>query len=150
DELYSALGTTIKKAGSQEKQYTIDFSYQYEVAKAAAENGVRKYALVSSAGADSESRVFYSKMKGELDDAVKKLDFDTCVVLRPSILEGEREESRLGETIGMILANIFTKIPGLRKYRPIPGEIVARGAINALRKSAPGYHIFELDEIFEL
>lgn len=150
DELYSALGTTIKKAGSQEAQYTIDFTYQFETAKAAAENGVSKFALVSSAGANPKSRAFYPKLKGELDEAVKELSFEVITILRPSILEGDRSENRLGETVGIILAKIFTKIPGLKKYRPIFAETVARGMINSLRKCPPRYHIFELDEIFYL
>lgn len=150
DELYSALGTTIKKAGSQERQYTIDYTYQFETAKAAAENGVKKYSLVSSAGADPQSKVFYSRLKGELDEAVKKLPFELITVMQPSILAGERNESRPGEAIGMFLARILTKIPGLKKYRPIPGRTVAQGMINSLHKCPPGYHIFELDEIFHL
>jgi uncharacterized protein YbjT (DUF2867 family) len=150
DEFYSALGTTIKKAGSQEAQYTIDYTYQYETAKAAAENGVNKYSLCSSAGADSTSKVFYSRLKGELDDDVKKLPFEVITIMRPSILAGERDESRLGESIGMFFMKIFTKIPGLKKYRPIPGKTVAQGMINSLHKCTPGYHIFELDEVFYL
>lgn len=150
DELYSALGTTMKKAGSQERQYTIDYTYQYETAKAAAENGVKKYSLVSSAGADYQSRVFYSRLKGELDDDVKDLSFDVITIMRPSILAGERNESRPGESIGMFFMKFAAKIPGLKKYRPIPGRTVAEGMINSLHKCPPGYHIFELDEIFYL
>lgn len=150
DELYSALGTTAKKAGSQEAQYTIDFTYQYETAKTAAENGVKKYSLVSSAGADYQSRVFYSRLKGELDDAIKELPFEVITILRPSILDGDRNESRPGEKVGLLMARLFTKIPGLKKYRPILGKKVAEGMINSLRKCPPGYHIFELDEIFYL
>jgi uncharacterized protein YbjT (DUF2867 family) len=150
DELYSALGTTIKKAGNQEAQYTVDYTYQYETAKAAAENGVKKYSLVSSAGADYGSRVFYSRLKGELDDDVKELTFDVITIMRPSILAGERNESRPGESIGMFFMKFLTRIPGLKKYRPIPGRTVAEGMINSLQKCPPGYHIFELDEIFHL
>ena len=150
DELYSALGTTIKKAGSQEQQYTIDYTYQYEVAKAAAENGVKKYSLVSSAGADYESRMFYSRLKGELDDDVKNLPFKVIAILRPSILAGDRNERRLGESVGMFFIKFLTKIPGLKKYRPISGETVAKGMINSLHRCPKGYHIFELDEIFYL
>lgn len=150
DELYSALGTTIKKAGSQEAQYTVDFTYQYETAKAAAENEVKKYSLVSSAGADHHSKVFYSRLKGELDDAVKELPFEVITVLRPSILDGDRSENRPGEKFGLLMARLFTKIPGLKKYRPILAKNVAAGMINSLHKCPPGYHIFELDEIFYL
>lgn len=148
DELYSALGTTLKQAGSQEAQYTIDFTYQFETAKAAAENGVKKYSLVSSAGANYKSRMFYSRLKGELDDAVNELPFEVTTILRPSILAGERNESRPGESIGMFFMKFLTKIPGLKKYQPIAGKTVAQGMINSLHKCPPGYHIFELDEIF--
>lgn len=150
DELYSALGTTLKKAGSQEAQYNIDFTYQFETAKAAAENGVKKYSLVSSAGAEYQSRMFYSRLKGELDDAVKELPFEVTTVLRPSILAGERNESRPGESIGMFFMKFITKIPGLKKYQPIAGSTVAQAMINSLHKCPSGYHIFELDEIFHL
>lgn len=150
DELYSALGTTLKKAGSQEAQYTIDFTYQFETAKAAAENGVMKYSLVSSAGADYQSRLFYSRLKGELDEAIKELPFEVITVLRPSILDGDRNENRPGEKFGLLMARLFTKIPGLKKYRPILGKKVAEGMINSLHKCPPGYHVFELDEIFYL
>lgn len=150
DELYSALGTTIKKAGSQEAQYTIDFTYQFETAKAAAENGVQRYSLVSSAGANYQSRMFYSRLKGELDDAVKELPFDVITILRPSILDGDRGEDRPAEKFGLLMARLFTKIPGLKKYRPILGRKVAQGMVNSLHKCPAGYHIFELDEIFYL
>lgn len=150
DELYSALGTTIKQAGSQEQQYTIDFTYQYETAKAAAENGVAKFSLVSSAGANAKSRAFYTKLKGELDEAVKELPFEVITILRPSFLDGDRKENRLGEAIGILLARTFTKIPGLKKYRPIFAGKVAEGMISSLKKCPAGYHIFELDEIFYL
>ena len=150
DEFYSALGTTIKHAGSQEAQYTVDFTYQYEAAKAAAENEVKKYSLVSSAGANHQSRMFYSRLKGELDEAVKGLPFEVTTVLRPSILDGDRNEKRPAEKFGLLMARLFTKIPGLKKYRPILAQKVAVGMINSLRKCPPGYHIFELDEIFYL
>lgn len=150
DELYSALGTTIKKAGSQEAQYTIDYTYQFETAQAAAENGVKRYSLVSSAGANPRSRGFYPQLKGKLDAAVEDLSFEITTILRPSFLEGDRQEDRMGESIGIRLAKIFTKIPGLSKYRPIPAETVARGMIRSLNSCPMGYHIFELDEIFHL
>ncbi len=150
DELYSAMGTTIKKAGSQEAQYTIDYTYQFETAKAAAENGVKKFSLVSSAGANAEARAFYPRLKGKLDDAVQRLPFEVITILRPSILAGNRAENRLGESVGLVLAKVFTKIPGLKKYRPAPAKDVAAGMINSLQKCPPGYHIFELDEIFHL
>lgn len=150
DELYSAMGTTIKKAGSKEAQYKIDVTYPLEVAKAAAANGVKKYSLVSSAGADKDSKLFYPRIKGELDDAVSRLPFNRITIMRPSILDGDREESRPGERFGLAVMRIVGKIPGLKKYRPIPAEKVAKAMINSLQDNADGCYILEPNEVFYL
>ena len=150
DELYSAMGTTIKKAGSKEVQYKIDVSYPLEVAKAAAANGIKKYSLVSSAGANSQSRFFYPRIKGELEQAVKDLSFVRTTILRPSILEGERDENRPGEQFGIAAMRVIGKIPGLKKYRPIPAERVAGAMINSLQSDESGWFIYEPGEIFYL
>ena len=152
DVLFSAMGTTIRKAGSKAAQYTIDYTYQFNTAMAAANNGVKTYCLVSSAGANSESSVFYSRMKGELDEAVQELGFKHTFIFRPSILAGDRKEKRVGERIGLVLARIFTRIPGLRKYKPIPGATVAEAMIKASEtsnKRAP-FEIYTLQQIFEI
>lgn len=148
DELYSAMGTTIKKAGSKEAQYKIDVTYPLEAAKAAAANGVKKYSLVSSAGANKESKLFYPRIKGELDEAVSGLSFDRATIMRPSILDGDRKESRPGERFGLAAMRIAGKIPGLKKYRPIPAEKVATAMIKSLQADADGCFIFELEEVF--
>ena len=152
DVLFPAMGTTLQKAGSKDVQYKIDYTYQYETALAAENNGVNTYSLVSSAGANPKSSVFYSRIKGELDNAVRKLPFKNTFIFRPSILEGERLESRRGEKIGIVLSRLFTKIPGLAKYRPIPGEIVARAMIHVSQTAheRKESEIFTLEEIFSL
>lgn len=99
DELFSAMGTTIKQAGSKDVQYKIDYTYQFEVAKAAVKNGIENYVLVSSSGANSKSRNFYLRIKGELEDAVGILPFKKIIIFQPSLLLGERKEKRAGETI---------------------------------------------------
>ncbi|HMN25660.1 MAG TPA: NAD(P)H-binding protein, partial [Ignavibacteriaceae bacterium] len=120
DELYSALGTTIKKAGSKNAQYKIDFTYQYETAKAAAKNGVKSYMLISSAGANYKSSNFYLRMKGNLDEKVQLLNFKKIRIFRPSILVGLRSEKRVGESIGIKIAGLITRIiPALKRYKPI-------------------------------
>jgi len=149
DHLFSALGTTIKKAGSKEAQYKIDFTYQYEVAKAASKNGVGAYALVSSLGSNAESSSFYPRIKGELDKAVQELDFERTRILRPSFLEGDREEFRLGEKIGIPVAKVLCKIPGLRKYHPIKAKDVAKAMIEGLNRDVEQI-IFEGNEIHSL
>jgi uncharacterized protein YbjT (DUF2867 family) len=150
DELYSAMGTTIKKAGSKEAQYKVDVTYPLEVAKAASENGVKKYSLVSSAGADKDSALFYPRIKGELDDAVKKLSFHRITIMRPSILDGDRQESRPGERFGLAVMRLVGMVPGLKKYRPIPAEQVAKAMINSLQDDRGGYYIYEPNEVFHL
>jgi uncharacterized protein YbjT (DUF2867 family) len=150
DELYSAMGTTIKKAGSKQAQYKIDVTYPLKVARTAASNAVKKYSLVSSAGADKDSKLFYPRIKGELDDAVSRLSFDRITIMRPSILDGDRQEDRPGERIGLAAMKLAGKIPGLKKYRPIPADQVARAMINSLQDDAGGYYIFEPNEVFHL
>lgn len=147
DHLFSAMGTTLKKAGSKDAQYKIDYTYQYEFAKIASENGVSNYALISSLGANSDSGSFYSRIKGELDVAVQALSFDNTLILRPSFLDGNRDEFRLGERIGIAVAKVVCKIPGLRKYHPINAETVAKAMIEGVNKNTSG--IVEGSDILE-
>ncbi len=137
DVLFCAFGTTLKKAGSKEAQYKIDYHYQYLVARLAAENGVLDCVLVSSPGANSDSKVFYTRMKGDLDRDVSKLGFDRFIIIQPSVLVGERPENRTGEKIGIFLGKALLWIPGLRKYRPISGQNVAKAMIKAYRTEMP-------------
>jgi len=152
DDLFSAMGTTIKKAGSQANQYKIDFSYQYDIAKAAAKNGVKKYLLVSSAGADSQSKNFYLRMKGELEDAAAGLNFKNIVIFKPSILVGKRPEHRIFESIGVGFTYLFTAIlPFIKKYRPIKAATVAAAMINAANLDIKEKNSeYSLDEIFSI
>ena len=137
DVLFSAFGTTLKKAGSKEAQYKIDYHYQYLVARLAAENGVPDCVIVSSPGANPDSRLFYTRIKGELDRDVSKLGYDRFSIIRPSVLEGERPENRLGEKIGIVIGKLLSWIPGLRIYRPISGKKVALAMINAWSQNHP-------------
>ena len=129
DVLFSTLGTTIKTAKTKENQYRVDFTYQYEFAEAAAENGVPTYVLVSSMGANPKSAVFYSRIKGELEEAVAKLNFKKLLIFRPSILDGNRQEKRAGEKIGLILSRFLTRFT-LKKYRPTPVTVLAAKMIS--------------------
>lgn len=152
DELFSALGTTIKKAGSKEAQYKIDFTYQFKVAKSASDNGVKKYLLVSSAGANYKSGNFYLRLKGNLDEKVQQLSFNQICIFRPSILVGDRSDIRIGESIGIKIAGIVTKIiPALKKYRPIEALKVAEAMIKSANQNVSGKSkIYQPEEIFEI
>lgn len=149
DVLFSALGTTLKQAGGKDAQYKIDFTYQYEVAKAAAEAGVTQYVLVSSAGASPQSRIFYSRMKGELEEAVKTFSFAHIHILQPGILQGHRAEARTGERIGIAVLSLVRNIPGLKKYRPVPAKTVAQAMINAAFREKEKVEIWTLEAVFE-
>lgn len=149
DVLFSALGTTLKQAGSKEKQYKIDFTLNYDFARAAKANGIENYVLVSSVGANSKSRIFYTRIKGELDDAVGKIGFENLVILRPSSLTGNRQEKRMGEIITIPMATFFTKFV-FKKYRPIKDVIVAQAMINAVLAPNNVRTIWEGEEVFDL
>ncbi|MDP2113524.1 MAG: NAD(P)H-binding protein [Bacteroidota bacterium] len=148
DVLFSTLGTTIKTAKTKENQYRVDFTYQYEFAKAAAENGVGAYVLVSSMGAGSKSSVFYSRIKGELEEVVSKLNFRKCIIVQPSILDGDRKEKRAGEKIGLLISRFITKFV-LKKYRPTPVDVLAAKMIGLSLDQKEGFRIVEGLEIFK-
>ncbi len=148
--LFSALGTTLKKAGSKDAQYKVDYNYQWRVAAVAAKNKVPRYVLVSSIGAHANSRIFYSRMKGKLEQAIQQLDFDTISVMRPSVLAGKRQENRLGERIGLAVSQLLQVVPGLRKYRAIHGRTVAKAMIVATAKQQNPHEIYESDALFTL
>lgn len=149
DVLFSALGTTLKQAGSKEKEYEVDFTYNLNFAKKARQNGIENYVLVSSVGANAKSRIFYARMKGELDDAVSELGFKNLAVLRPASLTGDRNERRLMEEITIPLVRFVTKF-AFKKYRPIHGKTVATAMKNAVLYPNFNKTIWEADEVFQL
>jgi len=119
------------------------------MAQAAKHNQVGTYVLVSSAGANPKSGIFYSRMKGELDEQVKELGFQRLVILRPSILAGNRKEKRMGEKVGLVLAKMIGVIPFISKYRSIPASTVAKAMIQS--SVLPDVkNVYELAEIFHL
>ena len=149
DELFSALGTTLKAAGSKEAQYEVDFEYQFDIAKIAFENKIGRYALVSSMGATQSTKNFYLNMKGKLDNNVKKIGFDKVLIVRPSLLTGDRKEKRIGEVVSEPLLKIATLLPPLKKYKPIHARDVANAMINGMN-SVNDQVIYEGHEVHVL
>lgn len=151
DVLFSTMGTTLKKAGGKTQQYKIDFTYQYEVAQIAAQNKIPNYVLVSAIGANTKANVFYSKMKGELDEAVQQLDFTKIRIFRPSILDGNRKEKRNTEQLSLKLMRFLTKYM-FKKYKPTKDSVLAKAMIDCITLLAEKkkVQIFELDEIDQL
>lgn len=128
DEVYLALGTTIKVAGSQAPFRAVDLNANHAVAVAAQAAGARRAGLVSAAGADAESSVFYSRIKGELEDALKSMDWTALVIARPSLLLGNRADlqqpARYAERIAMPFAKLLAPLlPDA--YRPVHARQVA-------------------------
>lgn len=152
DDIFCCLGTTIKKAGSQEAFRKVDFTYAYEIAKIAAQNGAQQFLLVSSMGANAKSSIFYNRVKGELEDAVAKLPFDGVQIFRPSLLIGSRAEFRLGEKIAepLMKAFGFLLVGNLKKYRAIEARTVAAAMIEIAEKKPSGVNIYESDRIQEI
>jgi uncharacterized protein YbjT (DUF2867 family) len=149
DVAFSTLGTTAKKAGSPKAQRRVDYDYQLDFAKAAAQNGVKTFVLCSSSAANPSSRIFYSRLKGELDRDVQKLGFARVRIVRPSLLGGERPDFRPGERIGGVILGALNAVGLMRKSREIPGEVVAKAMLNAAFDATPGTRIYTLDEVFE-
>lgn len=149
DVLFSCLGTTIKAAGSQEAQWKVDYTYQYEVAKAARANGVKTYVLVSAIGADVNSKFFYSRMKGALDDAVQKLGFEGCFILQPPSLV-RKESDRFGEKVGVAVMKGLNAIGLLRSWTPMPTESVAAAMIRLAQSGRPGIEIVKSQGILKV
>src|SRR5262245_32404625 len=132
DEVFLALGTTIKVAGSQEAFRAIDFDANLAVARAALAAGARRAGLVSAMGASAKSGIFYSRVKGELEDALSALAFDGLVIARPSILAGDRgslgQPERRGEKIAMTVSRVLRPlIPA--NYRSIAAADVAKALL---------------------
>ena len=125
DILFSALGTTKKDAGGKDQQYEIDYTYQYEFAKIAAENGVGQLSLVSSVGANSKSSFFYPKIKGALEEAVKKLNFKKIDIFQPPMLIRQPDLIRAGEKSGINILNKLNKIGIIKSQKPLAVETLA-------------------------
>lgn len=131
DAAFSAMGTTRKQAGTIENQRRVDYDYQANFAKACAASGVKAFALVSAAGANKNSAVPYSKMKGELEEYVISLGFKKLEILRPGLLLGHREKPRFGEVAFAPVMKLLA--PVLGRYKPVEGSEVARRAIAAAK-----------------
>ncbi|MCU0803941.1 MAG: NAD(P)H-binding protein [Burkholderiales bacterium] len=142
DTIVCALGTTIKAAGSQEAFRRVDYDYPLALARLGLAAGAKQFVLVSALGASAKSPVFYNRVKGELEDAVRSLGYASVVIVRPSLLLGARREFRLGEEIAKRFGFLA---PG--KYRPVAARDVANALVTAARDPQPGVRIIESDEI---
>lgn len=150
DDLFICLGTTIKKAGSVKAMEVADRDVPAAIARAARDNGVSSVAVVSSIGADSLSRSYYLRIKGEMEMEIAGTGFDRTIIVRPSILLGKRNEFRFGEEAGRVVMKglKYLLIGRLRKYRGIEARDVAKGMIRLINvQPKPEAIVFESDEL---
>ena len=149
DVAFSCLGTTLAVAGSKDAQWRVDYDYQYAFAERCKNNGVPTFVLVSGAGAKAQSKLFYNRMKGALEEAVKKLNFPRLLIFQPSILIRSNSD-RSGENFTVKAFNFLNKLGILKRYRPMPTEILAEKMLSAVYNSPKGTFTFALNKIFEL
>lgn len=149
DDVFSCLGTTIKKAGSEDAFRQVDYIYPFETARLAEAGGAEQLLLVSSLGANPEARSFYLRVKGELERNLSRLAFRTTCFFRPSILLGARDERRPLETFmaGLASGLWWLMIGPLGRFRPIEAKNVAAAMVAVARRRRPGKHVIESDEI---
>ena len=147
DVAFSCLGTTLKDAGSKEAQRKVDFDYQLNFAKAAKENNVEDFVLISAYGANPNSKIFYSRMKGELEEEVKKLHFNKLTIFNPGMLE-RKNSARTGEVLGSRIIKFANKLGLFESQKPLPTSILAQAMINATKIKSNGYSSIKLGNIF--
>jgi uncharacterized protein YbjT (DUF2867 family) len=149
DDLFCAIGTTIKKAGSKQHQYKIDCDYPVKIAQIAKQNHVKQFVLISSIGANANSSNFYLKTKGELEEKITALQFNLFAILRPSFILGKRNEFRLGEKIGIVFVKLLSPIfvGGLKKYKGVHAIDIAKKMLVLATSNLQGTLIIESDKI---
>jgi len=147
DVAFSCLGTTLAVAGSKEAQWRVDYDYQYNFAKLCRDNGVPTFVLVSAAGAKAQSKLFYNRMKGQLEDAIKALGFSCLLIFQPSVLIRSNSD-RGGENFTVKGIAFLNKLGLFKRYRPMPTAILAQKMRKEVATAPKGVHTFTLDEIF--
>jgi uncharacterized protein YbjT (DUF2867 family) len=148
DVCFSCLGTTLKAAGSKEKQWHIDYEIPLKFAEIAKKNGVQRIVLLSAYGASPTSRVFYSSIKGKLEEATSALGFDQYIIFRPGMLL-RKNTDRSGERITAGILKVLNSLGLIRKFRPLPTVVLAEKMAKAPNVLTNGKHIIQLEKIAE-
>lgn len=147
DVWFSCLGTTLKGAGSKEKQWHIDYEIPLKFAEIAKANNVRAAVLLSAYGAAASSGVFYSRMKGTLEDSIAKLSFNPYIIFKPGLLV-RKDTDRWGERVSARILNGMNSVGLFKKFRPLPTATLAQKLAKAPKILTTGTHVIELDRIF--
>ena len=149
DVLFCCLGTTMRKAGSKPAFRKVDYDYPLQIAAFGKANGAQAFHLVTAMGADTGSLFFYNRVKGELEDALTRLDYNSLHLYRPSLLLGDRKEQRTGEKIGEYLLKVSDPLlrGGLKKYRAIQARSVAKAMLFQAKRGVSGRFVHESDQL---
>lgn len=147
DVWFSCLGTTLKAAGSKERQWQVDHDIPLAFARLAKRNGVAKAVVVSAYGAAADSKVFYSRLKGVLDEAIMKLGFEQCVIFRPGFLV-RKDTDRGSERVIARVLRFLNRLGVAKRFRPLATEVLAEKLAGAPKGGGAGTQVFELEEIF--
>ncbi|WP_400192140.1 NAD-dependent epimerase/dehydratase family protein [Hymenobacter sp. B81] len=149
DDVYCCLGTTMQQAGSREAFYRVDYLYVVKLAALTASNFAAQFMVVSAMGADADSRIYYNRVKGDMEAAVRQTPFRAVHIFRPSLLLGQRSAQRTGEKLGALVLKVLNPllIGPLRPYRAISAEAVAQGMLNAARQEGGGVRTYSSDVI---
>src|SRR5438445_74179 len=143
------LGTTMKQAGSPDAFRKVGFSCVVELARVAVRHRPSQFLVVTAVGADPQSRILYSRVKGEAEEAVRRLQFEGMQIFRPSLLVGARAQSRPAERVAGLLSMLvaWAFVGPLARYRPIKAETVARAMVRVAREAPRGTHVYESEDI---
>ncbi|MEZ0129449.1 NAD(P)H-binding protein [Flavobacterium sp. LBUM151] len=148
DVIFSCLGTTLKTAGTKDNQWKIDFDIPATFAQLAQQNGVSSFVLLSSYGASAESKVFYSQLKGKLEEKIAEFHFDQYIIFRPGLLL-RKGTDRFGEKVMVKVLHAVNAIGLFRKFKPLPTNILAQKLAKAPKIASKGKTIIELEKVFE-
>jgi uncharacterized protein YbjT (DUF2867 family) len=150
DDAFCCLGTTLKKAGSQEAFRAVDHDAVLAFAQATKKAGARRFLVVTALGANPRSRVFYNRVKGEVEEALKGLGFESLVILQPSLLLGDRAESRPGEHVAILASRVLAPLLRPLASRPIEARTVARAMLTLALEAPGGVRVAPSGELQEL
>lgn len=146
DAVICALGTTIRDAGSRPAFRRVDFDYPLALAQHARQHGADAFVLVSAIGADPDSRIFYSRTKGEAEQAIGACGFPSLTLVRPGLLGGEREQRRTGERLASFVLRTLEPLLPLR-HRIVPADAVAATLLRAALEAPPGRHVITSEQM---
>ncbi len=152
DDVFCAIGTTMRQAGTREAFLKVDRDYAVNTAGLALANGATRFFLISSVGANPASRVFYSRTKGEVEETISRMPYRSVSILRPSFILGERRDARPLEGFAGRIMNAAAGVMAgpLRKYRPIHAGTIARAVVRVAEMEVPGVRVYESDAIASL